>query len=86
MLFTSSFWVSALERAVKTLCQSLLAMLTVAPAFNVLNVSWANALGVAAGAAILSLLTSMASINIGPAGSPSLVGNGSGGGKHETTE
>jgi hypothetical protein len=43
----------------------------------VLNVSWSNALGVAAGAAILSLLTSLASVNIGPAGSPSLVG------KHE---
>jgi hypothetical protein len=84
MLFASSFWVSALERLLKTFCQSLLAMLTVAPAFNILNVSWTNALGVATGAAVLSLLTSMASINIGPAGSPSLVGNGSGGGKHES--
>lgn len=76
-MFTSTFWASTLERLLKTFCQSLLAILTVGPAFNVLNVSWSNALGVAAGAAILSLLTSLASVNIGPAGSPSLVG------KHE---
>lgn len=82
-MFTAGFWASASERLIKTFCQSLLAVLTVGPALNILHVDWANALGVAGAAAFLSLLTSLASIPIGPAGSPSLVGNGSGGGKHE---
>lgn len=82
-MFTSSFWLSALERLIKTGCQSLLAILTIGPALDIAHVNWQNALGVAGGAAFLSLLTSLASLPIGPQGSPSLVGNGSGGGKHE---
>jgi hypothetical protein len=83
MLFTSYFWISTMERLVKTFCQSLLAILAIAPPLNILNVHWTNALGLAAGVAFLSFLTSLASINIGPPGSPSVVGNGSAGGRHE---
>jgi hypothetical protein len=69
---TSSFWVSAVERAVKSFAQSLLAIWG-GGVFNVLSVNWGSALGIAAGAAVLSLLTSLVSLPFGPSDSPSVV-------------
>lgn len=53
-----------LERAVKTFCQSLIAV-GLAGATDVLSVDWGNALSVAALATIVSILTSVASSKIG---------------------
>jgi hypothetical protein len=70
-LFEVHFWRFALERAIKTFAQTALALLG-AGALNVLTVDWSQALGVSAGAAVLSILTSVASAGVS-GGSPSLV-------------
>lgn len=63
MIFTLGFWKQATERAVKTFAQTALA-LSGAGAINVLTVDWQQVIGVSAGAAVLSYLTSIVSIEI----------------------
>lgn len=53
-----TFWSGALERAVKTAAQTLLSVLTVGA--TIWSMDWTQALGIAAGAVVLSLLTSIA--------------------------
>lgn len=60
------------ERAVSTAAQALLSAWAVG-AFNVLDVDWRAALGVASGAAVLSILKSLVAANVGDLGSASLV-------------
>ena len=60
-MFTSLFWKDTFERLVKTFAQALLAIFLVAPQTNVVNFDWPSALGVAATAAVISLLTSVVS-------------------------
>ena len=61
-MFTKVFWKDAVERSVKTMAQTLLTLwLTSEAVFNILTVDWVQALGVALGAAVLSVLTSVAS-------------------------
>lgn len=77
-LVTKVFWYSALERAVRSFAWALAAALLVpnvdaSLGFDMLHVGWADAASLAAGAAILSLLGSIAAGPIGPKGSPSLV-------------
>lgn len=73
-MWTSVFWKSALERAIKTVAQTMLSLWLVGDvAFNIFTVNWQSALGVGLGAAIASLIMSIASLGIGPADSPSLV-------------
>lgn len=74
-LASKAFWLGTGERVVKTLAQTLI-VLWGADQFNLLAVGWQTSLGVAAGAGVLSLLTSIASgapIAPGESGSPSLV-------------
>jgi hypothetical protein len=71
-MWTKKFWKSATERSIKTLAQSLIALLTAGSA-NLLEVDWAAALGVSLGAALLSLLTSLGSAGVTKTDSPSLV-------------
>ncbi|MGW0522836.1 holin [Crossiella sp. NPDC003009] len=67
------FWRSATERALKTLAQALVAVLG-ADGIGLLNAPWTAALSAAGMAALLSLLTSVASSgSVGDSGSPSLV-------------
>lgn len=66
------FWSQAGERAAKTFAQTMLVILGAGP-FNVINVGWMKALGLAGGAAVLSLLSSLASEGVGQPSSPSLV-------------
>jgi hypothetical protein len=66
------FLKALLERAVKTFCQSLVAMLG-AGAVNILEVPWQAALSVSLGAAVISVLTSIGSSGFGNEG-PSLAG------------
>ncbi len=70
---TKAFWISTLERMIKTFAQALLALFLTAQA-TILNVDWTQGLSVAGTAALVSLLTSIASSRIGPDNSPSLVG------------
>lgn len=69
-MFTSTFLLALLERAVKTFAQALVAVFAT-NASTLLNVDWAQALTVSGTAAILSVLTSIVSANIGNNG-PSL--------------
>jgi len=71
-MFTYQFWQWATERAVKTFAQSLLAIFS-ATGVGLLTVPWAASLLTAGMAAVLSVLTSMASAPVGEPNSPSLL-------------
>jgi hypothetical protein len=74
-MFTRLFWTNAAERAVKTFAQALAAVL-VASGAGLLTADWKSALSTAAMATVVSLLTSLASVRVGPPDSPSLVPTG----------
>lgn len=61
-MFTREFWVGAAERALKTVAQSVVAVLGVA-GIGILSVDWPQTLSVAAAAGLASLLTSIADAN-----------------------
>lgn len=69
-MYDIRFWKAAGERAVKTLAQTLVALIG-ANAVSVMDLDWGQMLGVAGTATILSVLTSIASANFGNTG-PSL--------------
>jgi hypothetical protein len=69
---SKQFWQQAAERAVKTSIQIFVALLS-AGGFGLLNAPWASALSTAAMAAVLSLLTSLASEPFGPRQTPDVV-------------
>ena len=69
-IFTARFAIAAAERAVKTMAQTAAALIGTG-AVGILDVDWAQIASVSALAAIVSLLTSVASAGIGPHG-PSL--------------
>lgn len=65
------FWTETAERAVKSAAQSLLLLWAGDSAFNIVNADPRMAGGIAAGAAVLSVLTSLASTAVGRSDSPS---------------
>jgi hypothetical protein len=71
LLNDKGFWVAAGERAVKTFAQALVALFVAG--VTVLTIDWVQGLAVAATAAVVSVLTSIASYNVGPFLGPSLV-------------
>lgn len=71
-MFTKSFWKDALERAIKTTAQSILALWATG-ATGVLDVDWVNSLSVAGLAFIMSILTSVGGVNAGDKGTASFV-------------
>ena len=71
-MFTASFWKSAVERAIKTVAQALVAVIAGA-SFDWFTADWQAVAGVALTAGVLSILTSIAGEGIGPKGSPSVV-------------
>jgi hypothetical protein len=71
-MFTGTFWKQTAERAVKSAAQALLGLWTL-DGFNVLTVDVGLAGGVAAGAAVLSVLTSVVTAGVGAPDSPSAV-------------
>jgi hypothetical protein len=74
-MLSSRFWLSALERALKTAAQTLIAVWPLGEnAFGLLDIDWKKSLSIAGLAAALSLLTSLISAPVGPDNSPSLVG------------
>ena len=75
-MFSVRFWKGAAERSIKTAAQVLVTFLG-ADLANVFTVDWQRAAGVALGAAFVSILTSLASSQVGETtGTPSLVGEG----------
>lgn len=72
-MWTRVFWREALERALKSAAQAPLLVWLVGDAIaNIWTLNWSMGFGVAAGAAVISLLTSIASAPLGPANTPSL--------------
>lgn len=71
-MFAKEFWKLATERAVKSAAQALIGLFTLEQ-FNVLEADWELAGGVAAGAAVLSYLTSLISSGVGKPNDPSVV-------------
>lgn len=70
-MLDSRFWIASAERAVKTLAQTLVALIGT-NAVGVMDLDWAQMLGVSATATILSVLTSIASNGLGTNVGPSL--------------
>jgi|1185.fasta_scaffold192406_3 hypothetical protein len=68
---TGQFWLDTLERAIKTFAEALVAFFAVGNGLDAFHADWGNALSLAAGATILSVLLSLASINLGRRGTAS---------------
>lgn len=71
-MWTKAFWAQTSERAVKTAAQAAVALAT-ADGFNLLAPDWRHWAVVVGMPALISVLTSLASAGVGPAGSPSWV-------------
>ena len=69
-IFSRAFIVAAGERALKTFAQALVAVF--AAGVTILDIDWMQSVAVAGTAALLSILTSVASNNVGPFYGPSL--------------
>lgn len=67
-MMTGAFWGAVVERALKTFVQTLLALWATNDAFDITKVNLPHALALAGSAAVLSLLTSLASASIGSSG------------------
>ncbi len=73
-MFDLNFWKASAERAIKTFIQTLLALVGT-DAMGVVTMDLlTQAVPVAASAALLSLLTSLGSANLGSTSGPSLAG------------
>jgi hypothetical protein len=72
MMFTFAFWKATAERAVKTFAQAFAAFIVLGTT-GLLDLDWATAASISGAAALLSVLTSVASSGVGSAG-PSLAG------------
>ena len=71
-MFTPEFLKDAVERALRTAAQALIAFFG-ADVTGVLAVDWKAAFSVAAGAAVVSLLTSVVASGVGTKGTAALV-------------
>lgn len=71
-MFTVKFWRDAGERAIRTFAQAELALIG-ADSADLIHIHWAGNLSVAAGAAVLSLLTSIVASGVGSSSSASLI-------------
>lgn len=80
-MWTKIFWIDAADRALRTFAQALLATITVGDA--IYHVDWTAGLGIAATAAIASLLTSVATSKVGETGTAAIITpNTHAGGEH----
>lgn len=75
-MLTQAFWIGAIDRAVKSFAQSLLLLWGADAAFNIVEVDIKGALGFAAGAVVLSLLTSLVSAPVSESGTTSFLPGG----------
>lgn len=72
-MWTKAFWAGAADRLIKSFAQALLLLWGADAGFNILNVSVPAAFGVAGGAAVLSLLTSVVSAPAGDRGTSAML-------------
>ena len=72
-IVSRKFWRETLERAVKTAAQASVALLTADGVLGLLDVNWTDGASVVGLAAVVSVLTSVASEPFGPGDSPSAV-------------
>ncbi len=72
-MWTTKFWKAAAERALKSAAQGVLLFWGGDVAFDAWHANWAGAGGIALGAAVLSVLSSIISSQVGDSSSPSLV-------------
>ncbi len=72
-MFTLNFWRAASERALKTAAQTAIVALGADKLGTLFAADFANVAGMAAGGALLSVLTSIATSAVGDTPSPSLV-------------
>lgn len=63
-MWTGLFWKDAVERALKTFAQAVLALLLVAPQTSIISFDWPTVLLTSATAAVISLLTSLTSAGL----------------------
>lgn len=68
---SSKFWLDTAERAVKTFAQAVLGVFVAG--VTIISVDWVDTLAIGATAALVSVLTSVASTGTGNKESPSLV-------------
>ncbi|MGK5627527.1 holin [Streptomyces sp. URMC 123] len=71
-MFTAAFWKATAERAIRTFAQALAAVLT-AGATDLISVDWKAALSTAGMAALLAVLTALATSGIGAKGGPGVM-------------
>lgn len=72
----ASYWTGVLDRAVKSFAQQLVLLWGADQGLDILAVDWRSALGLAGGAAVLSVLTSLASAPVGDKGSTAFLPGG----------
>jgi hypothetical protein len=72
-MFTKHFWIDAAERALKTFFQVFLAIAIEENVFNALELDWQQIIGIALGAALVSIATSVVSSKVGHRETASLV-------------
>jgi len=72
-MISKRFWMKATERAGKSAAQAVIGAVVLDGALNVFTLDWQLALGVGAGGALLSYLTSVATSGVGETGTPDLV-------------
>lgn len=64
-MWTSNFWKATAERALKSAAQAIIGLMVGDTVFDIWQADYKKALGVAVGAAVLSVLTSVVSAPVG---------------------
>jgi hypothetical protein len=72
-MFTVSFWLGMLDRAIKTGASTALVLLVSSGPLNLFSVHWVDILGMTGGTVLISVLTSLASSQVGERGTTSMI-------------
>jgi hypothetical protein len=72
-MFNIQWLRDAIERALKSAAQAIVLALGASQGFDLFSADWQNVAGIAAGAAVLSVLTSVISAPLGVKGSASVL-------------
>ena len=72
-MFTKHFWLDTLERAIKTIAQVFLAVVVEEQFFNAFELDWGQMAGIAFGAGLVSVATSIISSRFGDHESASII-------------
>ena len=70
---TKAFWIDAGERTIRTIAQSLLALMGT-DALGIVGLDWMQMISVAIGAGLMSLLTSIVATGVGDKGTAEFLG------------